>query len=39
MHILSYGKKDSIKILQNMYYTNVQYYLSRKHQTALPFIQ
>jgi hypothetical protein len=39
MHVLSYGKKDSIKILKNMYYDNVKYFLGRKYIIALPFIQ
>ncbi len=38
MHILSYGKRDSIKILKNMYYTDVKYYLQRKFKVAEPFI-
>lgn len=39
MHVLSYGKSDSIKILKNMYYDNVEYYLGRKYEVALPFIK
>lgn len=39
MHILSYGKADSIKILKNMYYNDVQYYLSRKYKVASRFIK
>jgi hypothetical protein len=38
MHVLSYGKKDSIKILQKMYYSNVKYYLSRKYEKIILFI-
>jgi hypothetical protein len=39
MHVLSYGKKDSIKILKNMYYNDVQYYLNRKYRIAVSFIK
>ena len=39
MHVLSYGKIDSIKILKNMYYSKVEYYLDRKYQISMPFIK
>lgn len=38
MHILSYGKRDTIKILKNVYYTDVKYFLSRKFNIAKPYI-
>ncbi len=39
MHILSYGKNDAGKIFKFMYYKDVMYYLDRKYQIALPFIE
>lgn len=38
MHILSYGKEDTGKILKFMYYKGVRYFLSRKYKIAKPFI-
>ncbi len=38
LHVLSYAKTDSIKILRNMYYSNVKYYLDRKYQRAAQFL-
>lgn len=38
MHTLSYGKRDTGKILKLMYYKGVRYYLKRKYLKALPYI-
>ncbi len=39
MHVLSYGKSDSIKLLKFMYYPNVEFYLARKYLRAEPFLR
>jgi hypothetical protein len=36
--ILSFGKKDSIKILKGIYYKGVKYFLHRKYDLASPHI-
>lgn len=38
VYILSYGKTDSIKILNSMYYNKVKYYLNRKYLIAKNFL-
>lgn len=38
IYVLIYGKTDSIKLFEFMYYPGVQYYLGRKYERALPYI-
>jgi len=38
MHVLTFAKADSIKILKLMYYKKVEFFLKRKYDTASDFI-
>ena len=38
LHMLSFGKNDSIKILRLMYYKKVEFFLKRKYNIASGFI-
>lgn len=37
--VLIYAKEDSIKLLNYIYYQNVEYYLKRKYNIAKPFLR
>lgn len=39
VQILAYGKEDSIKVLNFMYYQGVKHYLDRKNKIAQPFLR
>lgn len=39
MNILAYAIKDSIKLLNFLYYPGVEYYLKRKYTRAIPFMR
>ena len=39
VYVLSYGKADTIKLLNFMYYYKVRYYLKRKHKIAKQFLR
>ncbi len=38
MHILSFGKSDSLRLFRYMYYTGVESYLPRKYELAKKFL-